>query len=69
MSPRARKPIAMIVLIVWLGAYIVGVASFSGQLADAPRLVQLVFYIIAGVAWVLPLRPLFRWMNAPGGAG
>jgi hypothetical protein len=24
------------------------------------------FYAIAGIAWVLPLRPLMRWMN--GGA-
>ena len=65
MSQAARKPVAMAVLIIWLTAYIVGVASLSGVLATAPRWAQLGFYILAGVAWVVPLRPLFRWMNRP----
>lgn len=66
MSGQARKPIAMLILMVWLIAYIVGVASLSGVLAETPRWAQLIFYMIAGVAWVLPLKFLFNWMNSPG---
>ena len=22
------------------------------------------FYVVAGIGWVFPLRPLFLWMNA-----
>ncbi len=63
MSQGARKPIAMVILIIWLTVYVIAVASLSGWLATAPRWAQLLFYIVAGVAWVIPLRPLFRWMN------
>ena len=60
-----RKLIAMIVLLAFMALYIMVAASLGSRLTDAPRLLQLVFYVIAGVAWVLPVRPLFRWMNTP----
>jgi len=61
-----RKLIAMGGFLVWLAVYIVAVASLSEQVAAMPRSLQLVFYLVAGIAWVFPLRPLFRWMNQAG---
>ncbi len=60
-----RKAIASLALLAFLAAYVFLVGSLSGPLAALPPLVQLVVYVLAGFLWVLPVRPLFRWMNAP----
>jgi hypothetical protein len=26
-------------------------------------LAQAIFYLVAGIAWILPLKPLLRWME------
>ncbi len=58
-----RKPIAMAVMLLVLAAYVIALASFSGTINSWPRWVQLPFYVVAGVAWVLPLKPVLDWMN------
>ena len=58
-----RKPVASLILLVFIALYIVLVGTFSGMIDGWPRWAQLVFYVIAGFAWILPLKPLFAWMN------
>ena len=36
---------------------------FSEQIGAWPRLVQVVFYIVAGIVWIFPVRPLLSWME------
>jgi hypothetical protein len=31
----------------------------------ANPIAQLVFYVVAGIGWVLPAMPLIRWMTKP----
>ena len=59
-----RKPIAILVMLAWLGFWIFGAVSVGSRMVEQPRLLQLLFYIAAGIGWVFPLRPLFLWMNA-----
>jgi hypothetical protein len=33
---------------------------------EAPAFVQTLLYIVLGLAWVLPLMPLVRWMEGGG---
>jgi hypothetical protein len=61
-----RKTVASLILLGFIVLYIVLVGTFSGMIVAWPRWAQLVFYAIAGFAWILPLKPLFAWMN--GGA-
>ena len=58
-----RKPVASLILLSFIVMYIVLVGTFSGMIGAWPRWAQLVFYVIAGFAWILPLKPLFAWMN------
>lgn len=58
-----RKIIAMFLLLTWITFYIWAVATSAGATTDWPRIWQLVFYVVAGVLWILPLKPLFAWMN------
>ena len=59
-----RKALGSLVILAWLLAWIVGAATLGERLGSAPWPVLALFYAVAGLAWVIPLRPLFRWMNA-----
>lgn len=64
-QPSWRKPagmfLIMALIIVWAGL----VASLSPWVGDWPVLVQALFYLTAGIAWIwiLPLKRLLRWME------
>jgi carbon starvation protein CstA len=63
MKPTWRKPagIGLILLIILVWAVLV--ATASPLVAGTPWPVQALFYTIAGIAWILPLKPLLRWME------
>lgn len=60
-QPSWRKPagIAAILLLILLWAVLV--ASFAGPVGRLPALVQALFYLVVGIAWIAPLGPLLRW--------
>ena len=60
-SGRKLAGIAMIVALIVLWAVLV--ASFSGVVGQWPVLVQAPFYLVAGIIWIFPLKPLLRWME------
>ncbi len=62
-KPSWRKPagIGLLLLIIILWAAIV--ATVAGRIGAMPWPVQALFYVIAGIAWILPLKPLLRWME------
>ena len=35
-------------------------------LPEAGPVLEFIFYAVAGIAWVVPVRYLILWMNAPG---
>ena len=63
MNPTWRKPagIGLILLIIVIWAIIV--ASASSLIGRMPWPLQALFYVVAGIAWILPLKPLLRWME------
>jgi Protein of unknown function (DUF2842) len=68
MRVRARKLIGTLVLLVFLAAYALVVASIaSGRITTAPPLAQFTFFLVGGLAWVLPAGLLIRWMQMPDG--
>lgn len=62
MSPRLRKAIGGVGVIVFLGVYTVAAVTIAGHLPDN-RAVQLAYFVVAGMVWWLPLMPLFSWME------
>ncbi|WP_426163743.1 DUF2842 domain-containing protein [Sandarakinorhabdus sp. DWP1-3-1] len=63
MEPSWRKPVGVLALLVYLIVYAVIVSSFGATLDTLPTILKVVAYLAAGLAWVLPLKPLFVWMN------
>ena len=66
MTPRIKKLVGTVLLLVVLAIYslLVAVAA-SAVLTGNNKIVELFFYAIAGVAWVLPAGYLIRWMYTP----
>jgi hypothetical protein len=62
-EPSSRKlaGIALILLlIVFWAAFVASLAPLVGRW---PILVQAPYYLFMGVAWVIPLKPLVRWIE------
>ena len=60
-DPSSRKlaGIALIVgLIVLWAAFVASMAPLVGKW---PALAQAPYYLVMGVAWIIPLKPLIRW--------
>ena len=60
-SARTLAGIALILLLILVWAAFV--ASLSPFVGRWPVIVQAVFYLIMGIAWIIPLKPLVRWMQ------
>ena len=67
MRLRARKFIGAIALFVLVIVW----ALVAMALAQSPAIrdnsvISVMYYIIAGLGWVIPAMPLVRWMSGPG---
>ena len=63
MNPTWRKPAGALAIVGLILVWVVLVASFSGQIGRLPILVQTLIYLALGIVWILPLKPLLRWME------
>ena len=62
-EPSWRKPVGILGLLAYLAVYALVVSRFADTLSALPQPVMVIAYLVAGLAWLLPLRPLFLWMN------
>ena len=60
-SPRKLAGTGLIVLLIALWAAFV--ASLAQIVGSWPILVQAPFYLFAGLAWIIPLKPVVRWIQ------
>ena len=65
-EPKARTLIGTFAIIAWLAFYVWGVLELVGDMARWPFVLQMLFYLVAGLAWIIPLKPLLRWMESGG---
>ena len=59
-----RKPLGALIILVWLVAYVAVAAVIGDRIASEHWFWKVLYFPIAGLAWVLPLKPLLRWMHA-----
>lgn len=66
MTQRNRKLAGAILLVLFLTVYalLAMVAAVVLQV-NASKLVELAYYVIAGLLWVLPAGLIVRWMERP----
>ncbi len=64
MRQTHRKLIGTVAILVFVCVYaLVAMALAQGRITEAPKLVQTIAYVVLGLAWVLPLLPLIKWME------
>jgi hypothetical protein len=66
MTIRARKFLGtialLLVVVVWS---LMGMAIAQAPWLASSGLLQAIFYVVAGIGWVLPAMPIISWMARP----
>jgi hypothetical protein len=66
MRRRTRKLVGTVTMLVFVVFYALLVMALAQPILNgASHLVQGLFYFIAGLAWILPIMPLIKWMDKP----
>jgi hypothetical protein len=69
MPVRLRKFIGAILLITLVVTWaLVAMALAQAPAIKANGVIEVIYYLVAGLAWVLPAMPLVRWMSRPDAA-
>ncbi len=62
-QPSWRKPAGIFLILLLITAWAALIVTLSRWVSNWPVLLQAPFYLIAGIVWILPLKPLLRWME------
>ena len=66
MPIRQRKLIGAVALIALVVVWaLVAMALAQTVLTSISGFVAAIYYVVAGLGWVLPAMPLIRWMSRP----
>ena len=66
MSIRTRKLIGTVALLVLVSVWgLLAMALAQSMLTDINGFVAAIYYVVAGLGWVLPAMPLISWMAKP----
>jgi hypothetical protein len=66
MSIRTRKLIGTVALLVLVSVWgLLAMALAQSVLTDINGFVAAIYYVVAGLGWVLPAMPLISWMAKP----
>ena len=69
MSIRTRKFIGTVGLLALVSFWaLLAMALAQSALTDINGWVAVLYYVIAGLGWVLPAMPLIAWMSRPDSA-
>jgi Ca2+/Na+ antiporter len=61
--PSWRKPAGMFLILAVILFWAILIASFSEPIGRLPGIVQAIVYIVAGIIWIFPMRPVLVWME------
>lgn len=63
MNPSWRKPFGMALILLLITIWAAIILALSPLIEQLPALAQAPIYLVAGIIWILPLKPLLRWME------
>jgi predicted membrane channel-forming protein YqfA (hemolysin III family) len=61
--PTWRKPAGVFLILLLIAAWAFVVATVAEALPPLPWPARALFFVAAGIVWILPLKPLLRWME------
>ena len=62
-TPSWRKPVGTLLILALIAGWSLVVLSLSPAINRLPGLVQAILYLLLGLVWITPLKPLLRWME------
>ena len=62
-EPSWRKPAGIFAILAIIVIWAALVASLAAFVENWPVLLQGLYYLVAGLIWIAPLKPLLRWME------
>jgi len=62
-EPSARKLFGIGLILLLIVVWATFVASLAQIVGQWPIIVQAAFYLIMGIVWIIPLKPLVRWIR------
>ena len=62
-KPSWRTPAGIFLILLLIAGWAALVATGADWLEGAPWPLLAAYFIIAGLVWILPLKPLLRWME------
>lgn len=62
-EPSPRKLVGITLILLLIGVWAAFVASMARIVGTWPMLLQAGFYLVMGIVWVIPLKPLVRWIE------
>lgn len=66
MKIRQRKLLGTVALLVLVTVWsLLAMALAQAPVIAGSRLIQFVYYVVAGLGWVLPAMPIISWMSRP----
>jgi len=62
-EPTIRKPIGILAILALIAVWSVLVVALALLFPGMPRWAEPIFYVVAGIGWIVPLGPLLHWME------
>lgn len=62
-APSTRKLAGIGLILLLIVVWATFVATLAPVVGRWPILIQAGFYLIMGTVWIIPLKPLVRWMQ------
>lgn len=68
-KPKWRNGVGMALILLLIAVWSLTVVALSPLVSQLPFLLELLFYVAAGIGWIFPVRPLLTWMETGGQRG
>lgn len=62
-QPSYRKLVGIAAILLFISLWAAFVAALAPFVGKWPVLVQAPYYLLMGIVWIAPLRPLVRWIE------
>ncbi|TNE42902.1 MAG: DUF2842 domain-containing protein [Sphingomonadales bacterium] len=62
-QPSWRKPAGIFLILGLIAFWALLISSFSPVIGTLPGWAQIPVYLVSGIIWIAPLRPLLQWME------
>jgi Protein of unknown function (DUF2842) len=62
-QPSWRKPAGMLMIMALIIGWSLIILALSPWIERLPFVLEMLIYLIAGIVWIFPLKPLLSWME------